>query len=298
MKILTKLLTIVFSLCLMFSVILICLVMNLSTFLRSDIYLKALMQTSAYEQIQETIQNNLDDMMLLNNIDTNTLTDLITTDEVKTIVNQDVSSIISWLNNRTTEVEALDLSIYETRFDEKMNKFFQENQYFLDESAKKDVEVMKENALQFVEGYVRLFDFEKITQLPIVQHIPNLITSLNRVIYGLLGLIFIFIGILVALAPRSRRSSRKKIEEGFLWSGYGVLAGGLMIFVVFFSGIQSKFYEHLAIHLSYLKDLLVFLIKQGLTNLYTTGLIAALLGIMLMLPYWITIYKKYMKKAA
>ena len=64
MKILTKLLTTLFSLCLMFLVILICLVMSLSVFFKSDIYIEALTETNAYEEIQQSIQNNLDDMML------------------------------------------------------------------------------------------------------------------------------------------------------------------------------------------------------------------------------------------
>ena len=292
MKLLTKLLTILFSLCLMFSVILICLIISLSTFLKADIYLEALSQTNAYEQIQQSIQNNLDDMLLLNNIETSTLTNLITTDEVKEIVNQDVHDIINWLNNQTLTVDTLDLSIYETRFDERMNTFFRDHQYFLDESAKKDVEVMKKNALQFIEGYVRLLDFEKLTQSSLAQAIPKLISYLNIIIISLVILTFILIGFLVALSPRT--ASRKKIEEGFLWSGYGVLAGGLMVFVIFFSGIQSKFYEHTAIHLSYLKQLLAFLIKHGLTTLSLSGLIAASLGIILMLPYWTMLYKKYM----
>ena len=292
MKILTKLLTTLFSLCLMFSVILICLVMSLSVFFKSDIYIEALTETNAYEEIQQSIQNNLDDMMLLNNIETSTLNDLITTDEVKAIVNQDVNSIINWLNNKNSTIETLNLSIYEARFDERMNTFFRDYQYFLDESAKKDVEVMKQNALQFIEGYVRLLDFEKLTQTPLLQMIPKLISYLNLVIVGLVLLTFIFIGINVALSPRSQ-SSRKKIEEGFLWSGYGILAGGLMVFVVFFSGVQSKFYEHTAIHLTYLKQLLAFLIKHGLTTLYVSGLIAASLGMILMLPYWTMLYKKY-----
>lgn len=292
MKLITKLLTILFSLCLMFSVILICLIISLSIFLKTDIYLEALNETNAYEQIQQSIQNNLDDIMLFNNIETSTLTDLITTDEVKDIVNQDINSIINWLNNKNSMIEALDLSIYETRFDERMNTFFRDHQYFLDESAKKDVEVMKKNAIQFIEGYVRLVDFEKLTQSSLVQAIPKLISYLSVVIMSLVILTFILIGVLVALSPRT--TSRKKIEEGFLWSGYGILAGGLMVFVVFFSGVQSKFYEHTAIHLTYLKQLLAFLIKHGLTTLYVSGLIAASLGMILMLPYWTMLYNKYM----
>ena len=56
-------------------------------------------------------------MMLLNNIETSTLNNLITTDEIKVIVNQDVNSIINWLNNKNSTIEPLDLSIYEARFD-------------------------------------------------------------------------------------------------------------------------------------------------------------------------------------
>ena len=92
---------------------------------------------------------------------------------------------------------------------ERMNTFFRDHQYFLDESAKKDVEVMKQNALQFIEGYVRLLDFEKLTQTPLLQMIPKLISYLNLVIVGLVLLTFIFIGLNVALSPRSQ-SSRKK----------------------------------------------------------------------------------------
>lgn len=307
MKIVKQIATMLLSLCLMLLIMVICLLSSIPSFLNSDTYHEILDEAKAYELIQESIQNSLDDMLLVNNIELKTLENFITVDEVKEFVSKDVNSLLSWLTGSGDKVEALDLTTYESRFDERMSTFFRDNQYLLDSNAKKDIDAMKENTIQILNGYLRLLDFEKILQFEPIAKITKLVGMINfKLLIGamVVGVILV-IGLIVACAPHTKSSktedessqqkSRKKIENGLLWSGYGILAGGMIIFTIFFSGVQSKFYQYTAIQLPYLKQTLALLIEQWFVTLYVSGLVAIGIGILLMVPYWGRLYKEYMR---
>lgn len=311
MKLVNKIMTVLLSLCLMFVIMFICLLSSVSRFLEPQTYHEALKKADAYTAIQESIQDNLIDVMLFNNIEMNVIEDFISADEVKQFVSSDVDAMLSWLKGSGQKIEALDLSPYEGRFDERIANFFRDNQYYLDDEAKTDVEVMKENVIQIIKGYLRLFDFEKLTASEPLMKVTKLIGMIDfkLIIGGLVVVVLALVGLIVACAPRTmrrrsstsdkpkkspRRKSRKKIEDGLLWSGYGILAGGLIIFIIFFSGVQSGFYHYTVIQVAYLKECIAILIDEWFTSLYLYGLLAAGVGILLIIPYWWRLYKKYM----
>ena len=311
MKIVNKIMTVLLSLCLMFVIMLICLLSSLPRFLEPQTYHHALNEAHAFTAIQESIQGSLEDVMLLNNIDMRVVKDFISIDEVKQFVSEDADIMLSWLNGSGQKIEALDLSPYEVRFDERIASFFRDNQYYLDDESKQDVEVMKENVIQITKGYLRLFDFEKLMSSQSLTKVPQLIGRIDfkLIIGGLVVVALALVGLIVACAPRTmrrrsstsdkpkkspRRKSRKKIEDGLLWSGYGILAGGLIIFIIFFSGVQSGFYYYTAIQVAYLKECIAILIDDWFTSLYLYGLLAAGVGVLLIVPYWWRLYKKYM----
>ena len=309
MKIVRQMATMLLSLILMFLIMIICILSSIPAFLNPETYYEVLDETKAYELIQESIQNSLDDMLLVNNIELKTLEDFITIDEIKEFVSEDVNSLLSWVTGGSEKVVALDLTEYESRFDERMSTFFRDNHYFLDDNAKADVEIMKENTIQILKGYLRLIDFERVYQNEGLTKATQLIGIINFrfIISSLIIVCLLVIGLIVACAPRTLRDNskieqktprlqlHKQIEEGLLWSGYGVLAGGLIVFTIFFSGVQSEFYRHTAIQLPYLKECLALLIEHWFTILYVAGLGAVGIGILLMIPYWRSLYKKYMR---
>lgn len=311
MKLVNKIITVLLSLCLMFVIMLICLLSSLPRFLEPQTYHDALKEARAYADIQESIQGSLEDVMLLNNIDRQVVEEFVSIDEVKQFVSQDVDAMLAWLNGSGQQIEALDLSSYELRFDERMANFFRDNQYYLDDDSKADVEVMKENALQIIKGYLRLVDFEELTASASLTKVTKIIgmINFNLMIGGLIVIALALVGLIIACAPRTmrrrsstseenkktpRRKSRKKIEDGLLWSGYGMLAGGLITFIIFFSGVQSGFYHYTAILVTYLKSCIAILIEEWFTSLYLYGLLAAGVGILFIIPYWWRLYKKYM----
>ena len=145
MKIVNKIITTLLSLCLMLLMMAICLLSSVPAFFSPSTYLSALEEANAYKSIQESIQNSLDDIMLFNNMDRQAMREFMTVEEVKEVVVGDVYALLSWLNGTGKNVAPLDVSIYEARFDERINTFFLENQYYLDDDAKQDVELMKKN---------------------------------------------------------------------------------------------------------------------------------------------------------
>ena len=295
MTVIKKIISVLLSFSLMLLTIAICLLSILPTFITPSTYLQAMEQAKVYQSIQENIQNGLDDIMLFNNIDRHTLREFITVEEVKEVVIGDVYALLAWLEGDNQKVEALDLSSYETRFDDRLATFFSENQYYLDEAAKADVELMKQDAMQIMKGNLRLLDFDQITNMSELQQVMKSLEALNfkSLAAGLVGLVILIVGLQVLLSPRSRRQQkRKKYEIGLLYSGYGIVAGGLFIFIVFFSGVQSGFYHHIAIQVSYLRESISYLIAHTFKTLSILGLLSAGIGLMLMIPYWHRLYKK------
>ena len=98
MKRVKQIITVLLSLCLMFVIMLICLLSSLPTFLTPKTYHETLEQVNAYTLIQESIQNSLDDLLLINNISRETLSEFVTVEEVKQVVSQDVDALLAWLN--------------------------------------------------------------------------------------------------------------------------------------------------------------------------------------------------------
>ena len=86
MKIVRQIVTMLLSFCLMFLIMIICLLSGIPSFLNPDTYHEILDEANAYKLIQEQIQNSLDDMLLVNNIELKTLENFITVDEVKEFV--------------------------------------------------------------------------------------------------------------------------------------------------------------------------------------------------------------------
>lgn len=306
MKIIRQMATVLLSLILMFLIMIICILSSIPTFLNPETYYEVLDEAKAYELIQESIQNSLADMLLVNNIELKTLDNFITIDEVKEFVSEDVNSLLSWVTGGSRKVVALDLTEYESRFDERMSIFFRDNHYFLDDHAKADVEIMKANTIQILKGYLRLIDFEKVSQIEGLTKAIQLIGMMNFkfIISSLIIVCLLIMQLIIACVPcdnskieqkTSGLRLHKQINKGLLWSGYGVLAGGLIVFTIFFSGVQSEFYRHTAIQLPYLKECLALLIEHWFTILYVAGLVAVGIGILLMIPYWGSLYKKYMR---
>ena len=294
MTVIKKIIPVLLSLSLMLLTIAICLLSILPTFMTPSTYLQAMEQAKVYQSIQENIQNSLDDLMLFNNIERQTMREFISVEEVKEVVIGDVYALLAWLDGSHQKVEALDLSLYEARFDDRLATFFSENQYYLDEAAKADVELMKQDAMQVVKGNLRLLDFDQITSMSELQKITQYIGTMNtRLLAGdLIVLALIIVGLQVLLSPRSRRRDRKKYKLGLLYSGYGIVAGGLFIFIVFFSGIQSGFYHHIAIQVSYLRESISCLIESSFKTLSVLGLLSAGIGFIFMIPYWQRLYKR------
>lgn len=297
MKVIKKFITILVSITLMFIIMGLCLLSSLPTFMNPSTYLNVMEQVGIYQMIQENIQNSLDDLMLINNIDRQTMNQFITIHEVKEMVNEDVYNLFMWLDGTGSQIEALNLTTYESRFDERLATFFRDNHYYLDDEQKQDVASIKQAMLQIINGNIRVLKLEEITSISMLNKLTSLIQVMNikivacaLVIVGLL-----LTALLVLLSPRSRRKNRrKKVEVGLLWSGYGIVAGGLFVFIIFFSGLLSGFYQNIAIQVNYLHNSLSRLIETALKMLSSYGLMAVALGVILMLPYWYRLYKKCM----
>ena len=98
MKLIQKLISVLLSLGLMFVIMAFCLLSSLPQFLTPETYLSVMEEANVYQSMKESIQGSIDDVMLLNNIERQSMREFIKLEEVKEIVMGDVYAVLSWLN--------------------------------------------------------------------------------------------------------------------------------------------------------------------------------------------------------
>ena len=98
MKLIQKLISVLLSLGLMFVIMAFYVLSSLPQFLTPETYLSVMEEANVYQSMKESIQGSIDDVMLLNNIERQSMREFIKLEEVKEIVMGDVYAVLSWLN--------------------------------------------------------------------------------------------------------------------------------------------------------------------------------------------------------
>lgn len=252
-------------------------------------YEKALQQIEAGSKVQIEVENALIDLMLVNNMPTDWVRDLVSTELVASLMQRNIYSVSEALLQQevvsnTDEIDDI-IAVFETRV---MEFLTAENKY-LDSDDLANLELVKgemKNILMnetmvlnpdFLSASSKVSKVSSLLQfilnLPII---PCLMTGLVFLILLQLGLFF------------------RQLAQGFRYSGIGVMAGGLLWFILGVSAKLSGFYEQPMIKDGYLKDLIVYLGDLVFTQFIQIGGIIFIMGMILSLPYLVHSYHEFM----
>ena len=89
---------------------------------------------------------------------------------------------------------------------------------------------------------------------------------------------------------------KRRKARAYAWIGYTLVAAGMIVFLLSFSGYLSKFYEYVIIAIPYVVEAVGFIIKKYLLNMSIIGCVITCMGIFCMSFYWKHLYKRYTYK--
>ena len=262
-----------------------------NTILNIGLYTEALENNKGVESIYESINDNINYLMLSNNIPQDTMKDIITIEEIQDEVNSTMITMVSFILGMDSKESSLNTEPYLAKFDEKMDNFISENSIIMTEDLKNDIKSIRASVNTILTSELQIVDLNKFINSSVGNKIKNVLNILNGKTFSIaLFSVDIILIALIALIWGKRR-----IYRTFAWVGYSAIASGLIIFLVSLSGYISKFYDSLIIGIPYLKNFIITILKHYLKSLCVNSLFFILLGIIFITVYFIH-YTKQLKK--
>lgn len=259
-----------------------------TTIINEKTYTKIFEKNNTYNKIHTSINEDIEYLLLVNNIPTDTLNGIISVDEINQFITETTTGLVGMLKGEEIQVPKLDKAKYEQRFTQSMNKFIRENGMALNEQGKKDLQEMKETVIRIIDSGLQLVEYSKLTQSNIIQKLAKVLSLLSKIY------IPISLTILILLITKIFKNIwSKRPVRASAWTGYSFLSSGMIIFMFGFSGYISRFYKNIAISIPYLSESVSSIIEKYLLSYTTIGLIILILGIFNISKYWKHLYKRY-----
>lgn len=241
-------------------------------------YLKVLKTNNIYSEINESIQNNISIMLSINNIGSEVKDSLISVEEIQQTVDKLVIEIVDYLNTSESKIENINKDVYKERFREALNKYINDNGIFITESLNMEIDNLTNDVGDIIENELQVININVINESNTIKKITFLTSLFSSKLY------LIAVGASIIIIISLLLLWKKKFDYSLKWIGNGFISGGLFIFIIFFSGYISGFYENIIISTGYLKVLVSNIIKSYLVGLSIFGLISIMIGFILMIP--------------
>lgn len=274
-----KFLSFIISILLMLSTIVSLLSLSVKfIILNPNTYYKVLEKEEIYKEIYNVVDDNISYALTLNNLSQDIKNDIVSVDEVKLEVDRSISEIIGALKTGVTDVSKINIDTYMERFDNNLNKFFQDNSIVITNEIKAEINLLESDVKQIIQNELQIINVDVVNNNAIFAKVAKL-TSLfvNKLYFGPIVFVVIFTLLLFAVW----KSDYVRLLQ---WIGNSFISSGLMIFLIFFSGYISKFYEYTAINTLYLKNFLSSIIKTYLGTLSLWGIYLIVIGLILIIP--------------
>ena len=258
-----------------------------TTLINEHMYKNIFEKVGIYDEVLNSIEENVTYALVVNNINKDILDNLISKEEVVDAIDSVTYSVIGFLKGNDT-VTSPNMSIYEKRVDNAINKYLRDNNIYLDQSQKNDIENMKSSIVNIVDSGLQIVNFKELSSFTPIKILSKIVNILNNNLV-LIGLIIIDVLLLSVffLIWKKRRAS------GFAWVGYTLVSAGLIVFLISFSGYLSKFYEYAIIAIPYVANTVGIIIKNCLLNMSIISLVVIIIGLLSMSIYWKHLYRKY-----
>ena len=273
---------------LMFSIIISVLSLFIKfTVLNSEKYINILEKKEIYTQMYEFLDGNLGYTLMVKSIESNVKDGVISQEELETEVNSFIRSLMNYFVTGINEVKKVDTDKYLNRFDENLNKYIRENSVFVNSSVQSDIDILKNEISQIIKSELEIINSDIIINSSVGMVLARIT---NLFVRGFYLIPIMVVGILILILNFIWRGDIIRFSQ---WVGSSLMAAGLFIFILFFSGYISGFYNNVSIYTIYLRDFVANLIKSWMIILWLSGMVISVLGTLMLIP----LIKSYIKRS-
>lgn len=291
MKHFKNILSFIVSLILMFCLIISsALIFFRGTLLNDSFYREIINKNNTLDKIDENINKKINYLLLENNISQNVSDEIITKADIQDVIDKSVSNLMDFSLGKTKEIPAVDVSTFVARLNVNINKFIKDNNIGLTKSTAEVFDEIKKSSNEVISSELEPIDYNVLSKSATGQKLQKVVSLINnsKVFFGFIVVDIILSVILLVLW-------RRRVYRGLAWIGYSFIANGLLIAIVAYSGIISKFYENAAVPSIYLKENISSIIEGYFNSLSKIGIFFVLIGLLFMIFNWIHLYKRYKK---
>lgn len=273
---------------LMFSIIISVLSLFIKfTVLNSEKYINILEKKEIYTQMYEFLDGNLGYTLMVKSIESNVKDGVISQEELETEVNSFIRSLMNYFVTGINEVKEVNVDKYLNRFDENLNKYIRENSVFVNSSVQSDIDILKNEISQIIKSELEIINSDIIINSSVGMVLARIT---NLFVRGFYLIPIMVVGILILILNFIWRGDIIRFSQ---WVGSSLMAAGLFIFILFFSGYISGFYNNVSIYTIYLRDFVANLIKSWMIILWLSGMVISVLGTLMLTP----LIKSYIKRS-
>lgn len=274
-----KFLSFIISILLMLSIIVSILSLSVNfIILNPNTYYKVLEKRNIYNEIYNVVDENISYVLTLNNLSQDIKNDIISEEEVKSEVEGFVSDIMKYLRTGVNDISKVNIDTYIERFDNNLNEFFKNNSIVVNNEIKEEINSLENDVTQIIQSELQIVNVDIINNNDVFNKVTKITSLFTSKLY-FAPIIFVLFFILLLFAVW--RSDYVRLLQ---WIGNSFISSGLMIFLIFFSGYISKFYEYISISTIYLRTFVSSIIKSYLGILSLWGVLAIVIGVILIIP--------------
>ena len=261
-----------------------------ATILNPKTYVNVIEKHNLYNGIYENIYENIDYLVLTNNMPEDTLDGVIYEDEIKQVVDDYIYYVVGFMKNEGSEIPAVNMEIYESRINEKIDNFLNNNSEYINDDFRSNIEDMNTTILNIIKSDLEVINLNQLSKSSVVKAIAKISTILNSgILMVIIFAMIILVSSLYIIIWRRRKSRR------FAWIGYSFMSSGLLVFLIGLSGYISGFYDNFAIAIPYIATAISLIMRKCLLSLTFIGFIVLVIGLCFMSVYWKHLYKRYTK---
>lgn len=255
--------------------------------LDSEKYINILEKKEIHKQIYDFLDGNLGYVLVINSIDSHIKDGVISEEELRIEVNSFIRSVVNFFLTGINDIKEVDIDKYSSRFDENLKNYLRENSIFINDNLQNEINTLKNEVNQIIKNELEIVNADIIVNSKSGIILARIIKIF---VNGFYLIPIIIVGILIVILNFIWRGDTTRF---FQWLGNGIMSAGLFIFLLFFSGYISGFYNNVNINIVYLKEFISSLIKNWLFILWLNGVLLTIVGSLMLLP----LIKNYIKRS-
>ena len=185
---------------------------------------------------------------------------------------------MKYLRTGVNDISKVNIDTYIERFDNNLNEFFKNNSIVVNNETKEEINSLENDVTQIIQSELQIVNVDIINNNDVFNKVTKITSLFTSKLY-FAPIIFVLVFILLLFAVW--RSDYVRLLQ---WIGNSFISSGLMIFLIFFSGYISKFYEYISISTIYLRTFVSSIIKSYLGILSLWAVLAIVIGVILITP--------------